>query len=168
MSPIVLRSRESDQVWLSSDVYTIAVPGSATDGTLSVVDAWVPPGGGPPPHIHVDALEVILVQSGEVTVYIGGESEIVGPGDAAVIPVGVVHNFHNHTATPSRIQFLFTPSGTEQFFLDAGVPTRAGVPIPMATAADHRRAAAIGSRYGLRPGEQAEESTEGTGDEREI
>ncbi len=148
----VLRSAEAEQVWLSSDVYTLTVPGTATGGVLSVTDAWVPPGGGPPPHIHIEALEIILVQDGAVTVHIGERTQVAGPGDAAVIPAGTVHSFRNHTATPSRLQFLFTPSGTEEFFREAGTVVEPGIPIPRATDEENAHAAEIGLRYGLHPG----------------
>lgn len=157
--PQVLRPSGAERVWLSSDVYTLIVPGETTGGVLSVTDAWVPPGGGPPPHIHVDALEVIVVLDGAVTVELDGNSRIAEPGDAAVIPAGTVHRFLNHTATPAHLQFLFTPSGTEQFFREAGTPVEPARPIPTATDADNARAAAVGLLHGLRPGpEKAGES----------
>lgn len=147
----VLRAADAEQVWLSSDVYTLTVPGEATGGILSLTDAWVPPGGGPPLHIHENALEVIVVLEGSVTIRIDGRSEIARPGDAGVIPPGVVHGFFNHTTTPARLQFLFTPSGTEQFFREAGAPAEPARPIPVATAEDNERAAEIGRAHGLVP-----------------
>lgn len=147
----VLKPAEAEQVWLSSDLYTITVPGSATGGVLSLTDAWVPPGGGPPPHIHIDALEIIVVLDGAVTVEIGDHEQIALCGDAAVIPAGTVHHFFNHTAAPVHLQFLFTPSGTEEFFREAGSPVTPGVPIPVATDEDLTHDAEIGLRYGLHP-----------------
>lgn len=151
-APQVLRPAEAEQVWLSSDIYTITVPGSATGGVLSLTDAWVPPGGGPPPHIHIDALEIIVVLGGAITVELNGRLQTAAPGDAAVITAGTVHRFFNHTATPAHLQFLFTPSGTEEFFSEAGIPAKAAVPIPVASDEDNANAARIGLRYGLQPG----------------
>lgn len=151
-TPQILRPGEAEQVWLSSDVYTITVPGSATGGVLSLTDAWVPPGGGPPPHIHVDALEIIVVLDGAITIELNGHRQTAKPVDAAVIPAGTVHRFLNHTATPAHLQFLFTPSGTEEFFREAGLPAEAAMPIPVATEEANARAAEIGLRYGLQPG----------------
>ena len=152
LAPQILRQDEAVQVWLSSDVYTITVPGIATGGMLSVTDAWVPPGGGPPPHIHIDALEVIFVLNGSITVDVDGRNEIVAAGDAAVIPAGTIHHFLNHTATPVHLQLIFTPSGTEEFFREAGTPARPACSIPVATQGENARAAEIGLRYGLHPG----------------
>ncbi|MCS3494495.1 quercetin dioxygenase-like cupin family protein [Arthrobacter sp. JUb119] len=147
----ILRFAEAEQVWLSSDVYTLTVPGEATGGAISLTDAWVPPGGGPPPHIHVDALEIITVLDGSVTLYLYEEGQEVHTGDVAVIPAGTVHRFYNHTATPAHLQFLFTPSGTEQFFKEAGTKAEPALPIPVATEADNLRAAEVGLRHGLQP-----------------
>ncbi|MFQ8213653.1 cupin domain-containing protein [Klebsiella pneumoniae] len=150
-TPQILRQNDATQVWLSSDVYTITVPGAATGGVISVTDAWVPPGGGPPPHIHVDALEIIVVLDGAITVELDGRHETAAAGDAAVIPPGTVHHFLNHTTTPAHLQFLFTPSGTEEFFREAGTPAKAAYPIPIATGEENARAAEIGLRYSLHP-----------------
>lgn len=149
--PQIFRLDDAVQVWLSSDVYTITVPGEATGGVLSVTNAWVPPGGGPPPHIHIDALEIIVVLDGAITVELDGRHETATAGDAAVIPPGTVHHFLNHTTTPAHLQFLFTPSGTEAFFREAGTPAEPACPIPIATDEDNAKAAEIGLRFSLHP-----------------
>jgi quercetin dioxygenase-like cupin family protein len=48
-------------------------------------------------HSH-DAEQVIVVMEGSMTVEVEGQRAIVEPGDAVVIPHGVVHQLHNGTA----------------------------------------------------------------------
>lgn len=148
----VQRASDAPTVWLSSDVYGVTVRGESTGGALSLTDGWVPPGGGPPPHVHLEATELIYVHTGEITVIIGGVEHVAGSGDTAVIMPGTVHWFQNRTATPARLLFVFTPSGTEEFFLQAGTRAVAGVPVPEATDEDNERAAAVGLGFGLSPG----------------
>jgi hypothetical protein len=44
-------------IWAVGDTYSFKVTGTETDGMLTVFEASVPPGAGPPPHIHHDADE---------------------------------------------------------------------------------------------------------------
>jgi len=39
-------------VWVVGDRYTLKVSGEETGGAFALLEALVPPGGGPPPHIH--------------------------------------------------------------------------------------------------------------------
>lgn len=151
MKSVVKRAGQERRVWLSSDVYTLTVDGSATTGDVSLTDGWIPPGGGPPPHIHRDATEIIYVHSGEITVTIDDTEHDLQAGDSAVIAPKTVHCFKNNTTTPTRLILVFTPAGTEEFFAEAGTPAVPGEPIPIATPDDNRRAADIGLRHGMDP-----------------
>ncbi|OZD61271.1 hypothetical protein CH272_04550 [Rhodococcus sp. 05-340-1] len=148
----VHRVADAPTVWLSSDVYNVTVRGEATSGAVSLTDGWVPPGGGPPPHIHLEATELIYVHTGELAIVIDDIERTAGPGDTAVITPGTVHWFRNRTAVPARVLFVFTPPGTEEFFIQAGTPASAGVAVPRATDDDTARASEIGRRFGLTPG----------------
>ncbi|OZC91777.1 hypothetical protein CH254_04685 [Rhodococcus sp. 06-412-2C] len=152
MTSTVHRVADAPTVWLSSDVYNVTVRGDATSGAVSLTDGWVPPGGGPPPHIHLEATELIYVHTGELVIVIDGIERTAGPGDTAVITPGTVHWFRNRTAVPARVLFVFTPPGTEEFFIQAGTPASAGVAVPQATDDDTARASEIGRRFGLAPG----------------
>lgn len=151
MTSHVRRGAQQRQVWISSDVYTLSVESVDSDGDVSLTDGWIPPGGGPPPHIHETATELIYVHSGEITVTIDSIEHELSSGDTAVIAPNTVHFFRNTTTTPTRLLFIFTPAGTEQFFAEAGAPAIPGVPVPIATEADNQRAADIGLQYGLTP-----------------
>ncbi|MDJ0395835.1 cupin domain-containing protein [Rhodococcus sp. G-MC3] len=152
MTSTVYRAADAPTVWLSSDVYSVTVRGEATGGAFSLTDGWVPPGGGPPPHVHLDATELIYVHTGEVAIVIEDIERTAGPGDTAVITPGTVHWFRNRTAAPARVLFVFTPPGTEEFFIQAGTPASPGVAVPLATDDDNARASEIGLRFGLAPG----------------
>jgi quercetin dioxygenase-like cupin family protein len=151
MESKVYPAERAQQVWLSSDVYTILADGEATGQALSLTDGWVPPGGGPPSHIHAVAMEIIYVAAGEITVSIDGQDHVARAGDTAVITPGTAHCFKNTATTPARVMFIFAPAGTEQFFVEAGSAPIPGVPVPVASEADNAEAARIGLKYGLVP-----------------
>src|SRR5207244_3345497 len=58
-------------VALVGDVYTILVTGEQTGGRYALIDMFVPPRGGPPPHRH-DFEEMFHVLEGEVEVLFRG------------------------------------------------------------------------------------------------
>ena len=102
--------------WGPGDLYTFLVTGEETGGAYFAMEALVPPGGGPPPHIHTNEDETFYVLEGDVTFRLGDEQVSAGPGDFVHVPRGTVHNFHNGAQTSARIILTFTPSGIERFF----------------------------------------------------
>ena len=51
------------------DVYTVLVSGKQSGGRYALIDMYVPPGGGPPPHRH-DFEEMFHVLEGTVEVMV--------------------------------------------------------------------------------------------------
>ena len=95
---------------------TILLDGERTSGKLAMWTEITPPGGGPPPHYHVNEDEAFHILEGRVAFLSGGEWHEVGSGGAAYMPRGVVHTFRNVGDQPSRMLISTTPSGFEKFF----------------------------------------------------
>jgi quercetin dioxygenase-like cupin family protein len=76
----------------------------------------VPPGGGPPLHIHRREDETFYVVEGTVDFRLGDDTITAGVGDFVNVPRGLVHRFHNAGAAPMRMILTFTPAGMEKFF----------------------------------------------------
>ena len=113
------------------DLYRFLVTGAETGGAYFAMEAFVPPGGGPPPHIHTSEDETFYVLEGNVEFLLGSEVITAGPGDFVSVPRGQVHRFHNASDEVVRLILTFTPAGIEHFFaetleraasLDAPVP----------------------------------------------
>jgi quercetin dioxygenase-like cupin family protein len=102
--------------WGPLDAYTFLVTGEESGGAYFAMEAIVPPGGGPPPHIHTLEDETFYVLDGECTFRLGDELVTAGPGDFVNVPRGLVHNFHNASDALLRMIITFTPSGIEKFF----------------------------------------------------
>jgi quercetin dioxygenase-like cupin family protein len=113
------------------DVYTILITGEQTAGRYALIDMFVPPGGGPPPHRH-DFEEMFHVLDGEVEVLFRGARSTARAGATVNIPANAPHAFKNVADKPARLLCLVSPAGEEQFFLEIGdrVPTRTG-PLPV-------------------------------------
>ena len=102
--------------WGPGDMYTFLVTGEESGGAYFAMEALVPTGGGPPPHIHRREDETFYVLEGEVTFRLGDEEIVAGPGDFVHVPRGNVHCFQNRGEAMARIILTFTPSGIEKFF----------------------------------------------------
>jgi hypothetical protein len=50
-------------IGLVGDTYTITVSGDDTAGRFCVIDMYIPPGGGPPPHRHDFEETLILLEA---------------------------------------------------------------------------------------------------------
>ena len=104
--------------WGPGDLYTFLVTGEESGGAYFAMEALVPQGGGPPPHIHANEDETFYVLEGRVTFRLADETILAGPGDFVHVPRGNVHCFRNDGETPARLVLTFTPAGIEHFFLE--------------------------------------------------
>lgn len=107
-------------VAVTGDVYRFLATGEQTDGKYALWEALVPPGGGPPPHVHSREEEGFYVLEGEVTFTVSGERTVAGPGTFANMPVGVPHSFKNESDRPARMLISVAPAGLEQMFFEVG------------------------------------------------
>lgn len=132
------------------DRYTFLVTGAETDGAYAVFDAWIPAGGGSPPHVHHRENEAFYVVEGDFEFTIAGEPVRVSRGGFLFGPRGVPHNFKNIGSTPGTIVITVTPAGFEGFFAEIGarLESRAEAPVPP-TPADFERLMQTAPKYGL-------------------
>jgi len=107
-----------DSIEWSGTTYRTILATEATGGAMSVVDSVSPPNYGPPRHIHHDADETFVILSGEVELWLDGETMVKGPCETAFIPRGREHTFRVIGTQPSRHLVILTPGGFEGFFAD--------------------------------------------------
>jgi quercetin dioxygenase-like cupin family protein len=129
---------------VAGSTYTILVSGEDTAGRYSLIDMYVPPGGGPPPHRH-DFEESFTVLEGEIEATFRGKKLSLRTGQVIQIPANAPHQFRNNSAQPARLLCICSPAGQEGMFREIGVevPTRTTVPPkPDAAAAESFKAKA--------------------------
>jgi quercetin dioxygenase-like cupin family protein len=76
---------------------------------LTVIDVNLSPCKGHDFHKHPDQEEVILVVAGKVEQWLDREKRILGPGDSAFIPGGIVHASFNVGDTDAKIVAILGP-----------------------------------------------------------
>jgi mannose-6-phosphate isomerase-like protein (cupin superfamily) len=64
MNNEVMAAGEGRSIWVIGDRYTIKCSGNDTRGAYALLEAVVPPGAGPPPHIHSREDEAFFVLEG--------------------------------------------------------------------------------------------------------
>lgn len=132
------------------DVYRFLATGEDTNGKYAQWEAVVPPGGGPPPHVHSREEEGFYVLDGEVTFTVGNERFVATAGMFANMPVGTPHNFKNEGDRPVRMLISVAPAGLEQMFFEVGVPLAPGTTTAAPpTKAEIERMVAVAPRYGI-------------------
>ena len=80
------------------DVYRFLATGEDTNGKYAMWEAIVPPGGGPPPHVHSREEEGFYILEGEITFTMNGERVVATAGMFANMPVGTPHSFRNESS----------------------------------------------------------------------
>jgi quercetin dioxygenase-like cupin family protein len=95
---------------------TFKVRGEQTGGRLTALENVIPPGQGPPLHVHSREEEMFYVLDGELRFRIGETESAAPTGSFVFIPRGTPHCFTNPAETLARILVMFTPSGMEEFF----------------------------------------------------
>jgi mannose-6-phosphate isomerase-like protein (cupin superfamily) len=102
--------------WFSGDAYTIKASAESTNGALGLVEATVPPGGGPVAHAHTRSDEAFYVLSGELEILDGTHTFLARASDFVFIPRGTRHRFKNPGVHGARMLFMLTPAGEEGVF----------------------------------------------------
>ena len=82
------------------DVYRFLATGEDTDGKYALWEATVPPGGGPPPHVHSREEEGFYILEGEITFTVNGERVVATAGMFANMTVGTPHSFRVTSPSP--------------------------------------------------------------------
>jgi quercetin dioxygenase-like cupin family protein len=95
---------------------TFVVRGEQSDGALAALDIAVPPGEGPPLHVHTREDETAYVLEGDFRWKLGDELSRTPAGSFVFIPRGLAHCFQNVGEQPGRLLITFAPAGMEAFF----------------------------------------------------
>jgi mannose-6-phosphate isomerase-like protein (cupin superfamily) len=108
---------------------------SDDDGDALIVEMWVEPGGGVPPHVHPAMEERFEVLSGELSLLSGRKWTAAGPGETVVVSARTRHAYRNTGSGVAHAICRAAPGLTLQEFLEeaaamarAGRLTRNGLP----------------------------------------
>jgi len=147
--PTLRKPTEGRTIAVVGDIYRFLATGEETDGKYAMFEAIVPPGGGPPPHVHSREEESFLILEGEITFTVGEEKIIATAGTFANMPVGSLHSFKNATDKTARMIISVAPAGLEKMFLEVGVPVKLGETPPPPSKAEIEKLLAVAPSYGV-------------------
>ncbi|HEV2121843.1 MAG TPA: cupin domain-containing protein [Chloroflexota bacterium] len=101
----------------------IKVSSDQTGGAYAIWEDTVPPGGGPPPHVHQRENEDFYVLEGEFDIFRAEQPPLRAiTGSYIHTPKGMLHTFKNVGSTTGRLLVLAVPGGMERFFDEIGHP----------------------------------------------
>ena len=135
---------------VAGDRVAILLGGQDTNGQYTIMEAALPPKGGPPPHVHTREDESFMVLVGEVTFYLGDKTIVLHEGESLFAPRNIPHHFKNTGTGEAALLEIASPAGVEVFFEAAGQPldSRDDQPQPP-TPEDIQRMRAIAPDYGI-------------------
>lgn len=148
-APIALRAAEGEALWFLGSLLTIKASAETTGGRVAVTENLAPRGSGSPLHVHHNEDEWFYVIEGELTLWVGGEVTVAGPGTFVYGPRDIPHTF---TVSSEQARFLLVvePAGFEGFVRALGEPAQQLVIPPAPTGPpDMAAMAALAAEYGL-------------------
>jgi mannose-6-phosphate isomerase-like protein (cupin superfamily) len=148
--PTVKDPSEGRTVAVVGDVYRFLATGEETDGKYALFEAIVPPGGGPPPHVHSREEEGFFILEGEITFTIDGKRLVATAGIFANMPVGTPHSFRNESSRPAKMLISVAPAGLEKMFFEVGVTLAEGATTALPpTKEEIEKLLAVAPSYGI-------------------
>ena len=132
MSELIIRKPgEGPQYSITGDLYRFLLSGDESGGRFTIWHATVPPGGGPPPHIHHRENEAFYVLKGELTFYALDVDQVVkaGPGTFVHLPPDRPHRFANEGDQEVETLIMAIPAGIEKMFMEVGTPSDKALPL---------------------------------------
>ena len=115
--------------WFLGGQARILIPGSATGGSIAVMEFQDPELHAPPLHVHDGEDEVWTVLDGEISFFVGDDRFDLKPGEVALGPRGVPHAYLVRSPL-ARFAVTFAPAGIENWFAENSSPVLAGDDVP--------------------------------------
>jgi quercetin dioxygenase-like cupin family protein len=118
----------SRSFWLFGTRFTVHANHEDTAGRYDLVEGNAPRGFQTPLHRHTRYAERFYVLKGELTVWAGGRTAVLHPGDVFTVPVGTAHAVAVTGSGPARALAVAWPSGFARLITGAGTPDTGGEP----------------------------------------
>ena len=149
-NPTIRKPNEGRTIAVVGDVYRFMATSEDTNGKYAMWEAIVPPGGGPPPHVHSREEEGFYILEGEIAFQIGEKHVVATAGMFANMPIGMPHSFKNEGDKPAKMVISVAPAGLEKMFFEFGVPLLEGATTALPPSKEEiEKLLAIAPRYGI-------------------
>jgi quercetin dioxygenase-like cupin family protein len=111
-------------LWFIDNLVHIHVDSDAGGGAIALLDERGRRGNMPPLHVHRRDDEIFFVLAGEVTLFVGGEQTVLGPGQSALAPRDVPHAYRVESDEAHWL-VITTPAGFDIFVREVSNPAPA-------------------------------------------
>ncbi len=113
----VVHAGDNQTTWHGAgDDYRVLVTGKETTGEYFIMEASVPPGGGPPPHVQTREEEGFYILEGEIVFHVDEKRIVARRGTFLNVPRHARHHFKNEATEAARMLIFFAPAGIEGLF----------------------------------------------------
>lgn len=113
-APRIVRAAEPATAdYADGAALALTPPGQADYAQLRLVERA---GYRTPLHVHHETDETFVVQQGRLTVFVNGQTHVLGPGDYAFIPRGTPHAQGNQTESETIVVLTMAPGAFAGFF----------------------------------------------------
>ena len=136
------RAQEPERLNVLGTEMVIRVDGEKTGGAMAVVEATVPPGHGPPLHIHSREDELFYIIDGQVRIWHDKEFMEVSSGAVEFLPRNMAHTYKNVGTEPARMLVTITPAAFLGFFREVSAGN-------LTAPEDMAELQAVAAKYGL-------------------
>jgi len=114
--PIIRTRDDRETVRVVKGVTRFLVHGGEVNDAYAIIEQIIPPGGGPPLHVHRHETEIFYVVEGQFEIVVGDQILTAAPGTSAVCPRDIPHKFRNVYDVPSRLTVTIIPGHFGAFF----------------------------------------------------
>jgi quercetin dioxygenase-like cupin family protein len=122
------------------ELVEVLTDGEMTAGRSTTLIQTSPPGGGPPPHTHLNEDETFFVLEGNYEFLENGQWRRAARGQSIHAMRGLTHTFRNSGSTVGRILVFAAPAGMEKYLEEIS---------PLSVPKDLEQLLAISERYGI-------------------
>ena len=113
---------EGKSVWFADELLTFKVDREKSQ-SVGIFEDDVPPGSGPPAHLHRTQDETHYVLEGQFEFVLGERKVNAGVGSVVYVPRTMMHAFTNTGTQKGKILFMETPAGPlERWLEEVGEP----------------------------------------------
>ena len=124
-APIVHPPGSGKVVGVLGGQSTFKVLSEQTGGAYALLEQQVPPGHGPPLHVHHHETEIFYILEGRFEITLGDRTVEAPAGTMAVGPRDIPHTFRNVGPTPGKLLLTVIPGRFSNYFLEVdGLPDK--------------------------------------------
>lgn len=116
---IIRRPGEGKVVGILGNQTTFKVASEETGGAYAILEQHIPPGNGPPLHVHRHETEIFYVLEGEFVFTLGDQAVAARVATTIVGPRDIPHTFRNVGASDGRLLLMILPGRFAHYFIDA-------------------------------------------------